>query len=75
MQQSAITFDPQGVTRSPAYGRVSLTRENLIRGNLCGESGFNDPKTQNVEKIGENMLNEMISLKSLDSISYCSSFD
>ena len=52
-QQSAITFEPMGTMGSPAYGHVGLTMENLFKENLCGYNGFECPKTQNVQKIGE----------------------
>ena len=42
-----------GTMGSPAYGRVGLTMENLLKENLIGYNGFKSPKTQNVRKIGE----------------------
>ena len=55
-QQSAIAFVPQGIMGSTAYGFVGLTIKNLLKGNLCGESGFKGLKTQNVQKICEIFL-------------------
>ena len=54
IQQSAKTFEPQGVTRSPAYGHIGLTMENLFIGDLFGESRLKRLKTQNVQKMCEN---------------------
>ena len=53
MPQTAITFESQGVTVSPAYECVGLIMKNLFRGNLCRENRFEGPKTQNAQKIGE----------------------
>ncbi len=51
--QSAITFYPQQVTKSPAYWHVGSTMEYLFVWNLCWENGFKGLKTQNVQKICE----------------------
>ena len=52
MQQSAINFEPQQVTGSPAYGHVGPAMENLFIWNLYGD-GLKGLKTQYVQKIGE----------------------
>ena len=41
MQQLAITFQPQQVTKSPAYGHVGPKMENLFYGTYVEKRGLN----------------------------------
>ncbi len=57
MQQSSITLEPQGVTGSPAYGRVGLTVDNSSPQVFSGENGFKDPKAK-IATVAANGLRE-----------------
>jgi hypothetical protein len=44
-------LEPQGVTGSPAYGRVGLMMDNFFLQVFSGENGFKGPKTKKFPKI------------------------